>query len=89
MDAPKGKPALRSCWTARGMLQGVGIGAGRERKEAGRSPSVLPYGSPPFRGAPNQAPFGGGSAGPKREDQQARLGKPRALSLVGILVIRR
>jgi hypothetical protein len=29
-----------------GMLQGFGIGAGREGKEAGQSPTVLPYGSP-------------------------------------------
>jgi hypothetical protein len=29
------------------MLQGFGIGAGRERKEAGQSPTVLPFGSPP------------------------------------------
>jgi len=44
-------PPLRSCRTARGMLQGFGIGAGRERKEDEQSPTVLPFGFHPFRGA--------------------------------------
>jgi hypothetical protein len=42
MDAPKGKPAQSALGrTARGKLQGFGIGAGREGKEAGRSPTVF------------------------------------------------
>jgi hypothetical protein len=31
------------------MLQGFGIGAGKERKEAGQSPTVFPFGFHPFR----------------------------------------
>jgi hypothetical protein len=40
------------------MLQGFGIGAGRERKEAGRSPTVLPFGSLPLRATPRGGRLG-------------------------------
>jgi hypothetical protein len=40
------------------MLQGFGIGAGREGKEAGRSPSVLPFGFPPRLRSPRGACIG-------------------------------
>jgi hypothetical protein len=37
------------------MLQGLGNGAGKEAKRAGRSPSVLPFGSPPRLRSPRGA----------------------------------
>ena len=37
------------------MLQGFGIGARRERKKPGESPTVLPFGSPPRLRSPRGA----------------------------------
>jgi hypothetical protein len=47
MDARRENPLCDLEGPRAGMLQGFGIGAGREGKEAGQSPSVLPFGSPP------------------------------------------
>src|SRR5215213_1656623 len=55
MDAPKGKPlkAFPAGPRAR-KLQGFGIGAGREGKEAGQSPTVLPFGFHPIPYVPSR-----------------------------------
>jgi hypothetical protein len=55
MDAPKGKPLCDLEGPRAGMLQGFSIGAGKQGKEAGRSPTVLPFGSPPRLRSPRGA----------------------------------
>src|SRR5215213_8375927 len=55
MDAPKGKPlkAFPAGPRAR-KLQGFGIGAGREGKVAGQSPTVPPFGFHPIPYVPSR-----------------------------------
>jgi hypothetical protein len=61
MDAPKGRPALFLGPRA-GLLQRFGVGAGRKGKDDGQSPTVLPFGFPPFRRAPEGLPGRNGAS---------------------------